>query len=300
MKEGVNQGCPLSPIFATLVLHRVLKPVAEQLQLRAKSRVQNNNLGDDGHGSLAHLLAYMDNISTTVAYEDVEFFCTEIDRLGAPRGCFVNPMKTRILTSCSGESIIPLLDETTAKSLNRTIQRYWIKENKDGTSSPIELTTGFCLLGTPVGSSDFAQEYYDEQITTVNKALKNLNKAIPDLHTRLKLFSHCTIQKLPHLLDSDVMHNFPLITTEAAKDWYNWNGPVPAGCDTIINDFLKTILDFKLDDNIPNLACLITSLNTNRGGLGFLNASLRAVPDSTLNIMISKRHSNSARLLITG
>jgi hypothetical protein len=26
MKEGVNQGCPLSPIFATLVLYRVLKP----------------------------------------------------------------------------------------------------------------------------------------------------------------------------------------------------------------------------------------------------------------------------------
>ena len=32
MQEGVNQGCPLSPIFATLVLHRVLKPLDQQLR----------------------------------------------------------------------------------------------------------------------------------------------------------------------------------------------------------------------------------------------------------------------------
>jgi hypothetical protein len=48
MDEGVNQGCPLSPIFATLVLHQVLQPLAEQLQIRANDRLNNNDKGDDG------------------------------------------------------------------------------------------------------------------------------------------------------------------------------------------------------------------------------------------------------------
>ncbi len=99
MEEGVNQGCPLSPIFATLVLHEILQPLAKQLQHRAQERLNNNIPGDDGFGSLAHLFAYMDDISSSVAHDDVEFFCTEIEKLGASRGCFVNPTKTRILTS---------------------------------------------------------------------------------------------------------------------------------------------------------------------------------------------------------
>jgi hypothetical protein len=128
MDEGVNQGCPLSPIFATLVLHRILKPLAQELEHRAAERLKNGNPGDDGFGSLAHLFAYMDDISSTVAHEDIEFFCTELDRLGSTRGCFVNPFKTRILTSCSGESILPSLNEQTAASVDRTIAQYSIEQ----------------------------------------------------------------------------------------------------------------------------------------------------------------------------
>jgi hypothetical protein len=84
MREGVNQGCPLSPIFATLVLHRILKPLDAQLQQRAKDRLNNGIIGDDGLGGKAHLLAYMDDISSTVVHEDVKFFCEEIDKLGQP------------------------------------------------------------------------------------------------------------------------------------------------------------------------------------------------------------------------
>ena len=62
MKEGVNQGCPLSPIFATLVLHRVLEPLANSLKDRAQARLDSGNKGDDGFGSIAHLFAYMDDI----------------------------------------------------------------------------------------------------------------------------------------------------------------------------------------------------------------------------------------------
>jgi hypothetical protein len=124
MKEGINQGCPLSPIFASLVLHQILKPLEEQLQQRAAAHLANGiPAGDDGFGSLAHLFAYMDDISLTVALEDVQFFCEEIDKLGTPRGCFINPMKTRILTSCDGHSILP-------QEIKKTISTYSITYKK--------------------------------------------------------------------------------------------------------------------------------------------------------------------------
>jgi hypothetical protein len=81
--------------------------------------LQNNNKGDDGFGSQAHLFAHMDDISATVAHNEVEFFCNEIDKLGASQGRFINPAKTRIF---SGESIIPTLPQPTANSLLCTIQ----------------------------------------------------------------------------------------------------------------------------------------------------------------------------------
>ena len=74
MKEGVNQGCTLSPIFATLVLHHVLQQLAQQLEQRANDRLASGDTGDVGFGSLAHLYAYMDDISSTVAHKNVEQF----------------------------------------------------------------------------------------------------------------------------------------------------------------------------------------------------------------------------------
>jgi hypothetical protein len=109
MKEGINQGCPLSPIFATLVLHCVFKPLDKQLQQRAAARLASGIPGNDSFGSLAHLFAYMDDISSTVALEDVQFFCENMDKLGTLHGCFINPLKTRILTSCNGHSTLPQL-----------------------------------------------------------------------------------------------------------------------------------------------------------------------------------------------
>ena len=151
MKEGVNQGCPLSPIFATLVLHRVLKPLDFKLRQRAADRLARGLPGDDGFGSLTHLFAYMD--------DNIQFFCEEIERLGTPRGCFVNPFKTRILTSCNGESSLPKLhlsNSPLADTIKRTIATYSITKKPDDTTSPIELVDGFRLLGTPIGSPVFA------------------------------------------------------------------------------------------------------------------------------------------------
>ena len=293
MKDGVNQGCPLSPIFATLVLHRVLKPLAHQLELRAAERLRHGDTGDDGYGSLAHLFAYMDDISSTVAHEDIDFFCTELERLGLPRGCFVNPLKTRILTSCSGESILPKLDNHIANCVERTIARFSIQQNKDDTFSPVELTSGFRLLGTPVGSQAFAQEFYNEQIESVHSSLSSMMNAIRDTQTRLRLFSVCTSQKLPHLLDSDIMHNYPTNNSSDFEQWYNWAGPLTTGIDTITSRFFQELLGLPANETLPEIPTLISRLNVNKGGLGIINPSLRAAPDFVINMATCIRRTTS-------
>lgn len=292
MKEGVNQGCPLSPIFATLVLHRVLKPLDAQLRQRATDRLLNGDTGDDGFGSLAHLFAFMDDISSTVHHQDIKFFCSEIEKLGSPRGCFINPHKTRILTSCSGASILPSLSATNhdlAMEVSNTIAKYSNQQNHDGTTTPIELTDGFRLLGTPIGSATFARKYFDEQLEITNEEASKLTSRIIDHQTRLKLFSQCTVNKLPHLLDADIMHNH---TTEFDNEqWYNWNGHLTRGIDSITQDFFAQLLNMQDTDELPTYSTLLTHLNINRGGLGIINASNRAAPDFVINMMTCRRRS---------
>jgi hypothetical protein len=45
MEEGVNQGCPLSPIFASLLVANLLQPLDIELCERAATRLQNGDPG---------------------------------------------------------------------------------------------------------------------------------------------------------------------------------------------------------------------------------------------------------------
>ncbi len=75
MEEGVSQGCPLSPIFASLVVAKLLQPLDIELHERAATRLQNGNPGDDGFGGITHLLGYVNDVSACVPLEDLQFVC---------------------------------------------------------------------------------------------------------------------------------------------------------------------------------------------------------------------------------
>jgi hypothetical protein len=45
MEEGVSQGCPLSPIFASLVVSTLLQPLDIKLRERAATRLRNGDQG---------------------------------------------------------------------------------------------------------------------------------------------------------------------------------------------------------------------------------------------------------------
>ena len=81
MKEGVNQGCPLSSTLASLVLNEVLVPLTEQMQARAAARHQQSNFHDDGDSGETNPSAYMDDCGAGVPVMDVRFFLEEFRRL---------------------------------------------------------------------------------------------------------------------------------------------------------------------------------------------------------------------------
>ena len=239
MEEGVNQGCPLSSTFASLVLNEVLRPLDAELKHRANMRYLEGHLGDDGYGGVSHLMAYIDDKSALVPHEDAQFCLQKFVELASPLGCKLNPSKTRILTSCNGTSILPSLstiNPALAQQLADTIAAYSTTTitNNQGISqtTPLEVTTGLRILGAPVGSMDFARSFFLQNIESVKADAHCLNDKVTNLQTRLRIFSQCTIQRLPHLLGNDVLH---FLNTDEFEgdDWDDWNGPLTQEINTI-------------------------------------------------------------------
>mmetsp|Transcript_18973 Transcript_18973/g.34190 ORF Transcript_18973/g.34190 Transcript_18973/m.34190 type:complete len:1170 (+) Transcript_18973:5063-8572(+) len=291
MEEGVNQGCPLSSLFATLVLLRVLRPLNRLMQDRASERLLRNDPGDDGHGSITHMFGYLDDVTTLVPLHDLLFFCESFNEIGAPLGCFLNPEKTRILTSTNGKSILQDLaghDEELAEEVLMALTAFSVKApmTPEGDATFVELQSGYRLLGAPVGSAQFAMEFFDQQLLAVETNAAALTARVPNLQTRLRLFAQCTIQKVPHLLGAEVMHLLPMDYN--AHHWEEWNGPLTARVDGQIASFLGDLTGRA----IPQATLMISQISVADGGLGLLNASARAIPDFVLTMAMAMRHAS--------
>jgi len=114
------------------------------------------------------------------------------------------------------------LEPTLAASISNTIVKYSLQPYKSDHSAPpipAELTTGFRLLGSPVGSPTFAREFFNDNVQT---SITLLSAAITDPQTKLRLFLQCLIQKLPHLLGCDVLYHFD--PNDTPPDWTDWLG----------------------------------------------------------------------------
>jgi hypothetical protein len=289
MEEGSTQGCPLSPILAALVIARLLLPLDTALKKRAASRLAQGNPHDDGYGGITNLMAFIDNISTVTPLEDLLYLCQELEAKGIPMGCIVNTDKTRILTSTSGTSPIPMLKKVNpslADDVTRAITLYSTKSNKHNPQNPtpVELLTGFRLLGTPVGSPDFAISFINEKLQEIQQQTQSIHNAIHDPQTRYKIFVDCTLQKLPHLLLTDVLYHLDI--HDADQPFTNWDGPLVQATNQIISDFLSTLYNTTL----PTHSLQIAQLAATNGGLGCLDASSRAIPDFALNINKTRRN----------
>ena len=138
-----------------------------ELREHATTCLQNGDPGDDGFGGITHLLGYVDDVSACVPLADLKFLCDQFATIGAPLGC------SRILTSTSGHSPLPdlhQLNPALTTSISNAISQYSTQQNDIdilGPSLPAELTTGFCLLGSPIGSPTFAREKLNTQLVDI-------------------------------------------------------------------------------------------------------------------------------------
>ena len=229
MKEGVNQGCPLSSTLAALILNEILVPLTAKLKARAKERLRNNNPGDDGLGGETDPMAYIDDCGASVYVEDVWPFLEEFNRLGTPLGCHLNYDKTRIMTSTNGTS-----EDAAITKYSKSTSII----NARPVSSRVEVTTGLRLLGQPLGLVTFAKQFFIDRLKANLADSSRLLEVVPDPHTALRLFSQCTLHKLPHLLGSEVMYYFQESTYER---WSDWTGPLSVGIDQMVNAFLAKL-----------------------------------------------------------
>ena len=155
-----NEGgsLPRMPPFTSVCVICCRPPPCTHRQVTLRTSCITSCLGDDGHGGISHLLSYVNDKSTCVYLDDLQFLCETLKSRGALLGCFVNTSKTRILTSCNGTSPvddITALDVHLGASIYQTIAQFSNKPNPtDQTQTiPVELTDGCRLLGHPIGSA---------------------------------------------------------------------------------------------------------------------------------------------------
>ena len=165
--EGFSQGCPASPVFAAIVLHDILSKIQPLLKQRAAHQALNGDKGDDNLGSLGFILGYVDDVNCMLHHDDVEFFLQQFELLATPLGAILNTEKTRIMTTTTGESILPRFKAGTsmkqvmsAIALEDAIATYSTTKDNLGTIVPYEVTDGLRVLGAPVGSTTFCNKFF--------------------------------------------------------------------------------------------------------------------------------------------
>jgi len=132
-------------------------------------------------------------------------------------------------------------------------------------------------------------EFFNKQLAEVSANVSALNNEITALQTRLCIFTQCTIQKLSHLLSTDIMHNLPDDFLDENTHWWNWNGSLTKQLYAIICSFFANLFGRK---TIPNYALLISQISVGLGGLNLLNSSHRAAPDFLITMASAMKMAN--------
>ena len=267
-QEGSSQGCPFAAFLACLVLHDILNPIANSLRQRANIRKANNDTSDDGYGGIGILMAYIDDCTASLHYDDLAFFIQEFNRLGTPIGCILKEKKCKILTSTTGISPIPFLPQPHAEALVSVL------DNFCGGISQGETTTGVRILGAPIGNKQFVRSYQNRTLQKLTKAISTLNELLSDPQVSTTLFKFSLQHYTTHLLLTDILHH-----TSTSADPSHHTSEFTNAINSITNSFISSIaVHHSAQSNLPLHSWYVASTPSGLGGLGFDDARLKAIP----------------------
>lgn len=280
--EGFAQGCPMSPVFAAIVLNEILSKVDADLRDRAKARKAAGVWGDDGNGGVTVSLAYIDDVNMLVPLEDVEFALAKVKEYGEPLGAIMNTEKTRILTSTIGEQTTTKLisaEEASQNQLGWTLRRAIAQYSttiEDGVRVPVEVTEGLRVLGAPIGSPTFCRAFIAKQMAKARVASQRTLDGLESCQTKLQLYKTCTVHKMTHLFMSDVL---AADESTLPEQWHLWQSDMTSEFDAMTNNFLQ---DLTCRHDMPDHAQLIASMASSSGGIGLQHPRCNAIPATIL------------------
>ena len=292
--EGFSQGCPASPVFAAIVLNIILREIQKGLDSRAISRKSDfGNHGDDGLGTLGLILAYVDDVNALLHHLDVKFFLDKFNELATPLGGILNTEKTRILTSTSGTSVVDALISSQdmnkmmiGTSLQQAISTYSIKI-KDGIKTPVEVTDGLRVLGSPIGSVSFCQNFLSQMMNKAQEDARKIAIHLQDIQTIMRLYSMCTVHKMTHLFSSDVFNSN---IADLPQSFFLWNGSL----STKFNEMTETLLcNITNLPSLPEYSHIIANMSINEGGLGLQHPRINAITSFMISTKRSLQYSKS-------
>jgi len=98
-----------------------------------------------------------------------------------------------------------------------------------------------------------------------------LLSGLDDFQTQLQLFKTCTLHKMTHLFATDVLCS----TYKLPDHWHLWNSDMMKATTALQDKFLVGLTN---RSSIPLHAHLISSISTNKGGLGLPHPRCVAIP----------------------
>jgi hypothetical protein len=243
-EEGFTQGCPLSGAFADIVLTLVLQPLNAQLQ----ERTRNRNPSDIPPSTLS----YHDDTSIVIPYPDINWFLSTFQQLGAPLGIHLNLSKTQLLTSLTPNT--PQLSDTDQQHLIQALERL-------GQSTAHH--EGLRLLGQPIGSVAFANQYIADQATKLHHIVtQQLFHRLHDHQTQLAILKHCAIPSIMHLLATHLFHTH---SSNMSTDISQFDSETTLAIRITIHHAIATLTQ---QNTLPYHAIPIIHLPATLGGLG--------------------------------
>ena len=185
------------------------------------------------------------------------------------------------------KTLVPYHDTSSAENpglatnITDAIATFSTKPNKLNPShpTPVEITDGFRLLvGIPVGSPSFVIDFINKQLLIIQQQSDTIHNTIFDPQTRLRLFQSCTVQKIPHLLLTDALHNLNTDTLDTNTPFTRYNGPLVSAINNIISNFIAPLLNI---ESLPQYSPRISQLDLKHGGLDMYDPQSRALTDLT-------------------
>ncbi|KAL7543814.1 hypothetical protein ACHAWF_011480 [Thalassiosira exigua] len=272
-------------------------PLTRKLNDQAAARLADKHNGDNDPGWRTDAKAYVDDTGAAVLLEDLRFFLEELTRLATPLGLRLNRGKTLILLSTSGRSAVSAIrwerGDAFADEIAKIVDNFsGAKRQADGLyRGGREIMLGLRLLGQPVGSSNFAIDFNALQIKANKAGAEKLLRTVPDRHTALRLFTQCTLHRLPHLLGSEVLYaHDPAVR----QQWDAWVSPLSKSINVMAEGFIAKLVG---RSSLPADSLLIAYITIAQGDLGFMDPFNHVVPDFVLTMsQVARYAENGIRL----